>query len=264
MARYWIVNLQSKRYFPIEDRDGSFFDGEWKNRTPFRSANYIDLSAQKIRPEQTQNEHLFYDADLSANGLIVGVYADQAHVTRGEAERFLDALRQKQDVACGFIHMLTREKSPMAAALEKMATSDNALRQCLAAMDSMRHQIKQVRGMSDAQNEALQAVLAECDNAEAAGMSALGVLTQYNAPADLLPKGISLSSEAYQRKQGACCPACESEQIQGHFIEVNAGMAHQEIDCLDCGASWSDDYALTGYSTLVVPEPNEEEDCRPR
>lgn len=63
-------------------------------------------------PYQKQNDHLFYGADLSCNGLIVGVYADEQKVSRQEAEQFLEQLREKQDVACAYIHMLTREASP--------------------------------------------------------------------------------------------------------------------------------------------------------
>lgn len=267
MAQYWIVNLQNKNYFPIEDQDGKFFDGDWKNKTSFMNCTYIDLSAQRIRPEQAHNKHLFYAADLSVHGLIVGVYADRDHVTAEEAEQFLNELRRKQDVASGHIHMLTKAKAPMVAALEKIASSEDALRQCLVAMDSMRHQIDQMKGMSDGRDKVLQAVLAECGKAAAAGMSALGMPVEHNGPSegiDSRPEGVRLSPEEYRRAQGASCPACESEQIQGHSIEVNAGRAHQEIDCLDCGASWSDDYALSGYSHLSTPDADTEEDCRPR
>lgn len=112
MAKHWIVNLETKTYFVVEDHDGTFFDDEWKAKTPFRDSSYIDLSTQTVRENQKKGDYLFYDADLCRSGLIVGIYADEQKVTRQEAEQFLEELRCKQDVASAYIHMLTREVSP--------------------------------------------------------------------------------------------------------------------------------------------------------
>jgi len=40
------------------------------------------------------------------------------------------------------------------------------------------------------------------------------------------------------------CLNCESEDIEGGSVEVDAGGATQDIACLDCGATWTDLYKL--------------------
>ena len=46
-------------------------------------------------------------------------------------------------------------------------------------------------------------------------------------------------------------PACDSGNIQGGPIDVDAGSSWQECCCQDCDAEWHDDYVLTGFSNLV-------------
>lgn len=105
-TEYWLVNLATKEYTKVVD-DGDFFDvDDWKTQTPFADANYIDLSMQKVWPDQKVNEHMFWGNDLCSAGMIVGLYFDKAHVTRAEADAFLADLRVKQDVAQAYIHEL--------------------------------------------------------------------------------------------------------------------------------------------------------------
>uniref|UniRef100_A0A6M3M5T5 Uncharacterized protein n=1 Tax=viral metagenome TaxID=1070528 RepID=A0A6M3M5T5_9ZZZZ len=48
----------------------------------------------------------------------------------------------------------------------------------------------------------------------------------------------------YVNSGGTSCPYCGSQEIQGGFIEVDAGSAWQSIDCLECGKGWKDIYRL--------------------
>jgi hypothetical protein len=106
-TEYWLVNLATKEYTKVVD-NGEFFDvDDWKTQTPFADANYIDLSMQKVWPDQKVNDHMFWGNDLCSAGMIVGVYFDKSHVTRAEAEAFLADLRVKQDVAQAYIHALS-------------------------------------------------------------------------------------------------------------------------------------------------------------
>ena len=61
----------------------------------------------------------------------------------------------------------------------------------------------------------------------------------------------TLTSAEYVARQGGFCPACDSGNIQGGPIDVDAGSSWQECCCQDCDAEWHDDYVLTGFSNLV-------------
>jgi len=52
--------------------------------------------------------------------------------------------------------------------------------------------------------------------------------------------------KAYLEGGGGRCPACGSEDITGGSVEIEGGHAHQEVDCVDCDATWRDVYTLSG------------------
>ena len=47
------------------------------------------------------------------------------------------------------------------------------------------------------------------------------------------------------------CPSCGSSDIEGGLVEVDSGGAWQDVSCPTCEATWTDTYALTGYSELT-------------
>ena len=55
------------------------------------------------------------------------------------------------------------------------------------------------------------------------------------------------AAERYVKKGGVECPFCGSNDIEGGEVAIDAGGATQEVSCLECGESWYDLYALTGY-----------------
>mgnify|MGYP001161685594 CR=1 FL=1 len=55
----------------------------------------------------------------------------------------------------------------------------------------------------------------------------------------------------YVESKGVRCPYCKSEDIEGGFIEVNAGVAQQNIRCNNCGEEWTDTYTLNGIENFV-------------
>jgi transposase-like protein len=56
-----------------------------------------------------------------------------------------------------------------------------------------------------------------------------------------------MSQKQYVKIDGIRCPYCGSDNIKGEDIEVDAGIAIQDVFCEDCDKSWSDTYKLTGY-----------------
>ena len=53
-----------------------------------------------------------------------------------------------------------------------------------------------------------------------------------------------MNKEEYIETGGTSCPFCGSGEIEGGFVEVNGGSAHQKIRCLLCGEEWHDIYKL--------------------
>ena len=50
--------------------------------------------------------------------------------------------------------------------------------------------------------------------------------------------------QQYLEKKGVACPFCSSNEIEGGFVEIDAGSAYQPICCLRCEKRWNDVYAL--------------------
>ncbi|MDY0282377.1 MAG: hypothetical protein RBR35_17660 [Salinivirgaceae bacterium] len=99
MRNYWLINHRTKQYAPIHNIENDFFDGDWKEKTPFATEDYIDLDCQTVWPDQKANEYLFYSYDLCRDGMRVGVFYDEDRVSKEEVNSFISTLRRKQDVA---------------------------------------------------------------------------------------------------------------------------------------------------------------------
>ena len=54
------------------------------------------------------------------------------------------------------------------------------------------------------------------------------------------------ASEQYVRQRGVNCPHCGSNQLEGGPVEIDAGVATQNIGCLACQQEWTDQYKLVG------------------
>lgn len=55
-------------------------------------------------------------------------------------------------------------------------------------------------------------------------------------------------------KESHRCLNCRSENIEGAFVNVDAGGAAQDISCNDCGATWTDMYQLTDVANIDLPD----------
>jgi transcription elongation factor Elf1 len=59
-----------------------------------------------------------------------------------------------------------------------------------------------------------------------------------------------MGQKAYIQNSGCFCPICNSGDVSGSNIQIDGGIAWQEIDCGNCNASWRDYYKLAGYENL--------------
>lgn len=56
------------------------------------------------------------------------------------------------------------------------------------------------------------------------------------------------TQEEYVKASGHC-PYCGSDQIEGvGSVEVEGDNAYQDIYCLKCHKSWTDEYKLVGFT----------------
>ena len=61
---------------------------------------------------------------------------------------------------------------------------------------------------------------------------------------------MSLTSKEYASRLGLYCPVCQGCEVNAGKIEVDDSMATQSCWCLECEATWVDQYELTGYEDL--------------
>jgi formate dehydrogenase maturation protein FdhE len=54
------------------------------------------------------------------------------------------------------------------------------------------------------------------------------------------------------------CPVCNSEKVEGGFIEVDGKEAYQEMRCLACDSDWETVY-MRSYRRAIVDNSSEGE-----
>jgi len=69
---------------------------------------------------------------------------------------------------------------------------------------------------------------------------------------------MTINKETYINSGGVKCPYCGSENIEGGDREFEEGFSLQEVLCLTCSRSWTDQYTLTGIILDEAQEPDEE------
>lgn len=58
--------------------------------------------------------------------------------------------------------------------------------------------------------------------------------------------------QMYLKKGGVACPFCESEDIEGGFVEIDEGYVTQGMNCVSCGRRWNDVYKLKAVDVEPV------------
>ncbi len=46
------------------------------------------------------------------------------------------------------------------------------------------------------------------------------------------------------------CPLCRSDEIEGASVEVDGDMTEQSMSCLNCEATWQEQYVAFGMSNI--------------
>ena len=68
---------------------------------------------------------------------------------------------------------------------------------------------------------------------------------------------MTLTPEQYVEQSGMACPNCGDTRF-GFCLDreasVNANFVSTEVACNQCKATWKDEFTLTGYTNLTVPE----------
>jgi hypothetical protein len=61
-----------------------------------------------------------------------------------------------------------------------------------------------------------------------------------------------MPNEEYVFLDGSKCPNCHSDHFNTFEFKSDGGDVWQKCDCMDCNATWQDNYKLTGYSNLKL------------
>jgi len=68
-----------------------------------------------------------------------------------------------------------------------------------------------------------------------------------------------LSDEEYVAKGGSCCPRCNSSDITGGNVDVDANTCWQNVTCDDCDLEWDDHYELVSFCVIDRGEAKNDE-----
>ena len=56
--------------------------------------------------------------------------------------------------------------------------------------------------------------------------------------------------QEYLENGGQKCPVCKSENISADKTEIDGSQGYANVDCRDCGATWTDIFKLVGIDNL--------------
>lgn len=55
---------------------------------------------------------------------------------------------------------------------------------------------------------------------------------------------------------GVRCPMCKSPNISAGALDGEGSMSWSDVNCGECGASWTDEFKLVGITNLLDGEGN--------
>lgn len=56
---------------------------------------------------------------------------------------------------------------------------------------------------------------------------------------------------AYEASAGTTCPHCQSQDIEGGFVDIDGNQAYQEVGCQACHAQWRDVYRFSTFEPVT-------------
>ena len=84
---------------------------------------------------------------------------------------------------------------------------------------------------------------------EMVGLSGVVSKGDHGVPEDE-PGAMPGDVAAWLPARGCCCPFCGDADIVGLSVEIDAGIAWQEVSCSACDKAWRDEYSLTGFQPI--------------
>lgn len=69
-------------------------------------------------------------------------------------------------------------------------------------------------------------------------------------------QAVAIAEYEYAQQRGMC-PTCGSENIEGDGVVIDGAHVNQDVECLDCGACWTDWYK---HTTEIITERGKEVD----
>ena len=68
---------------------------------------------------------------------------------------------------------------------------------------------------------------------------------------------LALTPEQYVEQSGMACPSCGDTRFINHTDaepQITPNSVAVQVHCTECGATWLDEFMLTGYTNLERPE----------
>ncbi len=74
-----------------------------------------------------------------------------------------------------------------------------------------------------------------------------------------------MKSQREYIQDSSSCPCCDDGNVEGGFVEIDGAGAFQNVGCMNCGFSWTDNYKLIGFhfERSDIPEIVEGPDFEP-
>ena len=65
-----------------------------------------------------------------------------------------------------------------------------------------------------------------------------------------------MTNEEYVALHGNVCPNCNTggKNLETTDGDISAGVGWQRIQCSKCGATWTENYSISGFDDLEVPK----------
>jgi hypothetical protein len=68
---------------------------------------------------------------------------------------------------------------------------------------------------------------------------------------------LPMTSELYKKKEGCCCPVCWNvNMFSCDRLDDNGIHPIKDMSCSKYGATWAEEFILTGYTNLIRGDDN--------
>ncbi len=64
----------------------------------------------------------------------------------------------------------------------------------------------------------------------------------------------TMTDKEYLDYGGNVCPICKKESVEAEGMDMDGDIGWSNARCIECGATWTDQWKMIGFSNLVKEE----------